>query len=113
MYGFQFSMKKKTAAFSAHFERRPRLGDTVSLTLEDVKGPTGTLLFHVGIKDRLITDSVISPEKLFGKGMREAARDYGQDRETFRKILQELQQEGHLVLVPGGPGRETMIGAIA
>jgi DNA-binding transcriptional regulator YhcF (GntR family) len=56
---------------------------------------------------------LLAPEKLFGKGMREAARDYGQNHETFGKTLKELQDEGFLVLIPLGPGKQTVIGAIA
>ena len=109
MFGFQFAMKKKTASLSAYFERKPRLQETISLTLEDTEGQ---LLFHVGLHERLVVDINTAPEKIFGKGIAEAATDYGQDKETFRRTLIKLQADGHLILVPGGPGRQTMIGAI-
>lgn len=109
MFGFRFSMKKKTAQFSSYMERRPRLGDPVALSLQDTEEE---LLFQVGLVERLVVDIAQAPERLFGKSMREAAADYGQNHETFRKVLMELQQRGLLMLIPGGPGKETRIGAL-
>jgi RecA-family ATPase len=106
LLGFKFNKMNKSATLALYDQRESQLeaGEKVGLLLEDTPA---SLIFKPGLADRLMG----ALPALYGKSISAAAREYSVAPETMRRVLQEFQKNGIIILVPNG--RETLIGSVS